>query len=28
VLPRDPDAYRQAAVHQQRNRQYLRDRGW
>lgn len=28
VLPRDPEAYRQAGTHQQQNRQYLHDRGW
>lgn len=28
VLPRSPDAYRLASEHQQRNRQYLSDRGW
>ena len=28
VLPRSPDAYRQASLQQQENRQYLRDRGW
>jgi inosose dehydratase len=28
VLPRSPDAYRQASEQQQENRQYLRDRGW
>lgn len=28
VLPRSPDAHRQASEHQRENRQYLRDRGW
>lgn len=28
VLPRSPQAYRQAAGDQQQNRRYLRDRGW
>jgi inosose dehydratase len=28
VLPRDPDAYRQASTHQRQNRDYLRHRGW
>jgi inosose dehydratase len=28
VLPRSPQAYRQASDHQLQNRRYLRDRGW
>jgi inosose dehydratase len=28
VLPRSPEAYRQASIDQRRNRDFLRDRDW